>query len=152
MKVRWIAAARQDRADIVDYIAVENPRAALKMDDLFSEAAQRLGKFPMLGRIGKVPGTRELIPHENYRLVYEVDEATDTVWVLALLHTARQWPPACEALKGEGLVSATAPNPWGSSRPADRRQGRQKLSYFSSSLLPALSLSHTRGLTSTSLA
>lgn len=59
MKVRWIAAARQDRADIVDYIAVENPRAALKMDDLFSEAAQRLGKFPMLGRIGKVPGTRE---------------------------------------------------------------------------------------------
>ncbi len=96
MKVRWIAAARQDRADIVDYIAVENPRAALKMDDLFSEAAQRLGKFPMLGRIGKVPGTRELIPHESYRLVYEVDEATDTVWVMALMHTARQWPPVRE--------------------------------------------------------
>ncbi|CEE27843.1 hypothetical protein XACJK48_9360007 [Xanthomonas citri pv. citri] len=43
MKVRWIAAARQDRADIIDYIAVENPRAALKIDDLFSEAAKRLG-------------------------------------------------------------------------------------------------------------
>lgn len=45
----------------------------------------------MLGRPGKIPGTRELIPHENYRLVYEVQD--DTVWVLALIHTARQWPP-----------------------------------------------------------
>ncbi|MEN9187057.1 type II toxin-antitoxin system RelE/ParE family toxin [Xanthomonas perforans] len=94
MKVRWMAAARQDRADIIDYIAVENPRAALKMDDLFSEAAKRLGEFPKLGRTGKIPGTRELIPHESYRLVYEVDEAADTVWVMTLIHTARQWPPA----------------------------------------------------------
>lgn len=53
MKVRWIAAARQDRADIIDYIAVETPRAALKMDDLFSEAAKRLGEFPKLGCTGK---------------------------------------------------------------------------------------------------
>lgn len=93
MKVRWMAAAKQDRADIVDYIAVESPRAAIKMEQLFSETAAKLGNFPMLGRIGKIPGTRELIPHESYRLVYEVDEATETVWVLALVHTARQWPP-----------------------------------------------------------
>ena len=93
MKIRWIAAARQDRADIVDYIAAENPRAALKMDELFSEAAAKLGDFPMLGRIGKIPGTREFIPHESYRLVYEVDETVNTVWVMALVHTARQWPP-----------------------------------------------------------
>ncbi|MBD4963880.1 type II toxin-antitoxin system RelE/ParE family toxin [Xanthomonas citri pv. citri] len=64
------------------------------MDDLFSEAAKRLGEFPKLGRTGKIPGTRELIPHESYRLVYEVDEAADTVWVMTLIHTARQWPPA----------------------------------------------------------
>jgi len=93
VKVRWIADAKQDRADIVDYIAVENPRAALKMDDLFGEAANKLGEFPKLGRMGKIPGTRELIPHESYRLVYEVDEAADTVWVMTLVHTARQWPP-----------------------------------------------------------
>ena len=34
---------------------------------------------------------RELIPHESYRLVYEIER--ETVWVLALVHTARQWPP-----------------------------------------------------------
>jgi plasmid stabilization system protein ParE len=43
-----------------------------------------------MGRTGLVPGTRELIPHESYRLVYEVEG--DTVWILALVHTARMWP------------------------------------------------------------
>jgi toxin ParE1/3/4 len=44
----------------------------------------------MLGHKGKVLGTFELIPHESYRIVYEV--ASETVWVLALVHTARLWP------------------------------------------------------------
>lgn len=91
MIVRWIATANQDRADIIDYIAVDNPRAALKLDQLFSDAAAKLADFPMLGRAGKIPGTRELFPHEHYRLIYEVSD--DTVWVLALVHTARLWPP-----------------------------------------------------------
>lgn len=30
------------------------------------------------------------LSHAAYRLVYEIDGAT--VWVLALVHTARQWP------------------------------------------------------------
>jgi toxin ParE1/3/4 len=64
------------------------------MDQLFSDAAARLAEHPMIGRPGKIPGTRELIPHESYRLVYEVDE--ETVWILALVHTARQWPPVRE--------------------------------------------------------
>jgi len=91
VKVRWVAAANQDRAEIIDYIAIDNPRAALKMDGLFSEAAAKLADFPMLGRAGKIPGTRELFPHDSYRLVYEIED--DTVWVLTLVHTARLWPP-----------------------------------------------------------
>jgi toxin ParE1/3/4 len=61
------------------------------MEELFSNAAARLADHPKLGRPGKISGTRDLIPHESYRLVYEIDG--DTVWVLALVHTARQWPP-----------------------------------------------------------
>lgn len=91
MKVRWTEEAEDDRAQIFEYIADENARAAARMDSLFSEAAARLGDFPMMGRTGKIAGTRELIPHENYRLVYEIDG--ETVWVLALVHTSRQWPP-----------------------------------------------------------
>ncbi len=62
------------------------------MDLLFSEAAAKLAEFPMLGHVGKILGTRELIPHESYRLVYEIAINENTVWVLALVHTARQWP------------------------------------------------------------
>lgn len=92
MKVRWIAAANQDRTDIIDYIAEDNPGAALKLDQIFSDAVAKLSEFPMMGRVGSVPGTRELFPHESYRLVYEVSD--ETVWVLAIVHTARLWPPA----------------------------------------------------------
>ena len=91
MKVVWTPEARQDRADIWDYIAAEDPQAAGRLDELFSEAAVRLARHPKMGRPGKITGTRELIPHQSYRLVYEIQG--DEVWVLALVHTARQWPP-----------------------------------------------------------
>jgi len=81
---------RQDRIGIRDYIAADNRRAAARMDALFSEAAARLADHPYLGKPGQVAGTRELLPHESYRLVYEIDG--QTVWVLALVHTARLWP------------------------------------------------------------
>ena len=90
MRVFWATAAEQDRADIIDYIGQDNPLAAIRMDEFFAKAAARLAEHPLLGRTGKIPGTRELIPHESYRLVYEVDG--DTVWILALVHTARLWP------------------------------------------------------------
>ena len=92
MKVIWTPEAEQDRDDIWLHIAADNLRAAARLDELFSDAAARLADHPKLGRPGKIPGTRELIPHENYRMVYEIDG--ETVWVLTLVHTARQWPPA----------------------------------------------------------
>lgn len=94
MKILWTPEAEQDRTEIRNYISTEDPRAAINMDRLFTTAAARLANHPKLGRVGKIPGTRELIPHENYRLVYEIDG--DIVWVLALVHTARQWPPRRE--------------------------------------------------------
>ncbi len=94
MKVVWTPEAQQDRAEVWDYTAADNPRAAARMDQLFSDAAARLATHPKRGRVGNIPGTRELIPHKSYRLVYEIEE--ETVWVLALVHTARLWPPVHE--------------------------------------------------------
>jgi toxin ParE1/3/4 len=91
MKVLWASAAENDRADIIDYITQDNPLAAIRMDEVFAEAAGRLAEYPNLGKAGLISGTRELIPHESYRLVYEVQD--NTVWILALVHTARMWPP-----------------------------------------------------------
>lgn len=92
MKVIWTPEAEQDRTEIWDYIAADNPRAAVQMDALFSEWVARLAVHPKLGKPGKISGTRELIPHESYRLVYEIER--EVVWILALVHTARLWPLA----------------------------------------------------------
>ena len=94
MNVIWTPEAEEDRAKIVAYIRADNPLAAARMEQLFNRAASRLAEHPRLGRPGKIPGTRELIPHESYRLVYEIHD--ETVWVLVLVHTARQWPPVTD--------------------------------------------------------
>jgi len=93
MKVIWTLDAERDRNDIYDYIAADNPHAAVRMSTLFDNTADRLTIFPERGKPGAIPGTRELFPHRNYRLVYEVDEAADIVWIQALVHGAQQWPP-----------------------------------------------------------
>lgn len=90
MRVFWTSSAEQDRNNIIDHIGQDNPLAAIRMDEFFAQWPDRLAEHPLLGKSGKIPGTRELIPHENYRLVYEVQ--SDTVWILALVHTARNWP------------------------------------------------------------
>jgi toxin ParE1/3/4 len=91
MRVVWTPEAEADRELIWEYIASDSSSAAARMDELFDSAAQRLADFPELRRLGRIAGTRELIPHENYRLVYEI--SGDLVWILALVHTSRMWPP-----------------------------------------------------------
>jgi len=92
VKIVWTPEAEQDRAAIWEYLADRDPAAALRIDQLFSDAVAQLADFPMLGHVGEIAGTRELTPHRSYRLVYEV--TGDTLWILVLIHTARQWPPA----------------------------------------------------------
>lgn len=91
MRIIWTPEAIHDRENIWNYIAADNHHAAIKMDKLFSQSVIKLSTYPYAGNIGKVPGTRELIPHKSYRLIYEIQE--ETIWILSLVHTAKQWPP-----------------------------------------------------------
>ena len=91
MTVRWTREARQDRDEIWNYHFARDANAAARIDDLISAAVSQLADFPMLGHKGEVAGTRELTPHSNYRLVYEI--FGDTVWILTIIHSKRQWPP-----------------------------------------------------------
>jgi addiction module RelE/StbE family toxin len=80
-----------DRESIFDYIAPENLGAALALDELFERKAALLGAHPEAGRVGRIRGTRELVAHRHYVLVY--DTAPDRVRILRVRHTSRQWPP-----------------------------------------------------------
>lgn len=91
MRLKWAPEALEDRLSIFDYLAKDNPRAALAMDELFLKASADLVDFPMMGKQGIISGTRELLPHEHYRLVYEVHD--DEIWVMAVISTSQLWPP-----------------------------------------------------------
>ncbi len=78
----------------MEHIGGDNPIAALELDEAFEAAAARLATHPKIGRKGLIVGTREVFPHDNYRLVYEIEAGI--VWILAVVHAARQWPPRPE--------------------------------------------------------
>lgn len=62
------------------------------MDQQFSNAAATLTQWPQKGPPGRVPGTRELLVHAHYYLIYEIAEEAEVIYVLAVLHTSRRWP------------------------------------------------------------
>jgi len=80
--------AAHDLDSIIDHIALDNPPAAEKVYRSIVEAADRLRRFPELGRPGRLPRTRELsLSGLPYLVVYEAD--ADTVTVLAVFHASR---------------------------------------------------------------
>ena len=91
MQVIWSLQARSQLDALVRYIARDDIDAALHMDDLICNAAEGLCQFPLKGKIGRVEGTRELVVHPNYILVYAIDGRT--INIASVLHAAQQYPP-----------------------------------------------------------
>ena len=89
-KLEWTALARADLLAIIDYISDDNPDAAQHLKDDLELKAERLREFPGLFRSGRVPGTREMVAHANYVVVYAEDDSA--VHILRVLHAAQQWP------------------------------------------------------------
>ncbi|MGB0108856.1 MAG: type II toxin-antitoxin system RelE/ParE family toxin, partial [Terriglobales bacterium] len=57
----------------------------------FVTSVQQLATFPMSGRSGRVPGTRELvISNTPFIAAYAIDQ--DRIVILAVYHGAQQWP------------------------------------------------------------
>jgi addiction module RelE/StbE family toxin len=91
MKIRWSPTAVSDLKSIREYIASDNPTAARKVAARIKQAANRLMNFPMSGRAGRVPGTRELvIPGTSYIAAYSVQ--SDKIEIAAVLHGRQNWP------------------------------------------------------------
>ena len=91
MKIRWSPTAVSDLKSIRNYIAKDSPTAARKFATRIKEAAERLANFPLSGRAGRVPGTRELvIPGTSYIAAYAIQG--DEVLIPAVLHGRQNWP------------------------------------------------------------
>ena len=73
MKVRWSPEAADDLESIVRRIQKDNPTAARDVAQTIYDGASHLKTLPHRGRLGRLPGSRELIfPPLPYILVYRV--------------------------------------------------------------------------------
>ena len=91
MKLRYTPRARSDLAEIHDYIAQDNPQAARRVVHIIRNAAEALAQNPLVGKAGRVAGTRELtVGRFPFMLAYRV--GAEEVQILSVTHTARMWP------------------------------------------------------------
>jgi len=83
------ALARLDQIGI--YIAEHDPAAAGRVVRRLSSIAETLQTRPLLGREGRVSGTREMALSDiPYIMAYRVTETN--VEILTILHTSQRWP------------------------------------------------------------
>jgi len=91
MDVIWLQRARQHLEEIVEYIADDNPDAAVSVRQRIEAATLSLSTFPEMGRQGRIDGTRELVVSGlPYIVPYRVRKGR--VEILAVIHGARRWP------------------------------------------------------------
>lgn len=90
MEIRWTRKALENLDTIAAYISQDNPVRARSFIGEIKEKTELLAQFPAIGRPGRVPGTRELVVHENYVLPYRVKDGM--VQIIRVHHVARLWP------------------------------------------------------------
>ena len=90
MLVNWRPKAQESLQQIVDYIANENPVAAFELYEAIRQATSELPQHPYLYRKGRLFGTREIVVHPNYLVIYRV--MTYDIQILNVLHARQQYP------------------------------------------------------------
>jgi toxin ParE1/3/4 len=91
LPIIWRASARDDLANIIRYIAHENPPAARRMKRLLEESVLPTAEHPYLYRISdRVPGLRVIVAHPNYIVLYRV--TATCIEIVNVVHARREFP------------------------------------------------------------
>lgn len=90
LPILWRAEAQADLAAILEYIADRRPQSALDLFDEIERIVSQLPHHPYLYRLGRVSGTRELVAHPNYIVVYRVGDAAREI--VSILHSRQHYP------------------------------------------------------------
>lgn len=91
MILNWLPAANENRFEQLDYIARDNPLAAIGQDEEIERQVNMLLQQPKMGRPGRLKGTRELvISGTPFIVVYRLQ--INRIEVIRLLHSSQQWP------------------------------------------------------------
>jgi len=90
-RVRWTRLALADLNEAYDYIVQERPSAAKGIIEHVERALDAIIRYPLIGRVGRLHGTRELyIVNTPFVMAYRVHK--DRVEIIAFMHASRRWP------------------------------------------------------------
>jgi addiction module RelE/StbE family toxin len=90
--IKWTEQATQQLDQAHDYMTLSNSEeVAARITTQIATNVQQLAAFPMSGRAGRVPGTRELVISNTPFIAAYAIEKTDIV-ALAVYHGAQHWP------------------------------------------------------------
>ncbi len=92
-KIEYLPGAQKDIINIVDYIKLDNPSAALNFLDKLDESISKLADFPLLG-IGPKDSRLQLLNYrmlivDNYLVFYVLKD--DTVEIRRVIHGKRKY-------------------------------------------------------------
>ena len=91
MKLVWLPRAIANRDAQLDYIARDNPKAAVEQGDRIEKQISQLIEQPKMGRAGRKQGTRELvISRTSLIVIYRIKGKR--IELVRVLHGAQQWP------------------------------------------------------------
>ncbi len=91
MKLRYTKQALRDLDSLYQYVARDDPGAALGALERMTAMIDHLPEHPALGLRGRMPEVLELVvPNLPFIVVYELSKKT--IDILAILHRSRRWP------------------------------------------------------------
>jgi toxin ParE1/3/4 len=90
--IEWTEQATRQLDQAHDYITLSSSdEIAARITMHIATSVQQLATFPMSGRSGRVPGTRELvISNSPFVVAYRIEK--ERIVILAIYHGAQQWP------------------------------------------------------------
>jgi toxin ParE1/3/4 len=91
MQIRWLRKALRSLEQAHDFLAQENPEAAIQLVLKIRVATEKLASFPTMGRHGRIEGTKELVIFGSpYLVIYRVKG--QRIEILRVLHGSRKYP------------------------------------------------------------
>lgn len=86
----WRPEAERQFLGMLEYIAARNAPASLRIKRLVDDRIALALAVPGIGRPGRVRGTRELVVHPNYIVIYTHDGTS--LRVIRVLHSRQCYP------------------------------------------------------------
>ena len=90
LPIVWSEPALEQLDDIVAFIGQRDEAAAWRLQERIEHAVEPAASYPYAFRPGLVEGTREIVAHPNYIVVYRV--LTDMILVTAVVHARQEYP------------------------------------------------------------